>query len=875
MKKILQFVCVFAAIVMFVDGAVSATRGTNSQNNSRNSSVSRVGTDNAAVTRVVRGATMRPTTTNVSTRGAATVTSRSTSERESVRATSSRAATRRPVSTPRAAAVVPTVNITARAATTEKSTTSAAAETRTGAEYEKCKATYFECMDQFCKLKNDDYRRCSCSDRVFDLAASRKTLQDAGQQLTVFTENLDVVGMTAAQATAMRTESEGENALTADTSASKALLQAIMNSIRGEDTNVGGKYSSLNSVNLAFDTTNAFGMQDTGQVIAQYNGQNLYSAVYPQCRSAVRADCNDASLQRAITAYLMAVEQDCNTVQTAIETTRKQVKASIREGSAMLDLARVENRKNHNSDDITTCINNVEAAILSEQVCGAGYHKCLDNGEFIDVATGTPIAGVERFYELERLLTFADGVDAANQKLSQVQSNRAFVQTFESRTKKFAADALDKCVEQADVVWAEYLDKALLAIYYAQKAKVEQIKEGCFDFVSSCYVNGDKALTAAMKELAGDSVVLMQPDKITLTSTMCSDYIDSCNYMFDGDIISQYIGKHTNTDTLAACRAVAQQCFDSFGGANFENFYYPYSGIFESGQALDWFTLYEYTTVKDEKTDAIIVKRKSDKPVSRCAQQLAEIDSCNTEETLQQVFGGFDRARVSYTDTNGGEYSIDPVGNSFEYGLVNKVDEDTYSNVLAWRNRRMVGVATEIYNQVIDILRIQCMNVQGEFVEYKDVDPELYSATNACLIDISSDNIIYSEERYAGTKTTLAQMYGLGNDENICPKDYGLNVDMQSWGMCSCWENGARRSKNGTSAKCVPAFPVAGGSDAVGKKCNTNTEIKWGNTRYWCDANMTTPSGLVCPPDGGVSNDGQCTTNQNVSITGLPAPTEH
>ena len=50
-----------------------------------------------------------------------------------------------------------------------------------------------------------------------------------------------------------------------------------------------------------------------------FRRQNLYSAVYPQCRAAVRADCNDASLQRAITAYLMAVEQDCNTVQTAIE----------------------------------------------------------------------------------------------------------------------------------------------------------------------------------------------------------------------------------------------------------------------------------------------------------------------------------------------------------------------------------------------------------------------------------------------------------------------------------------------------------------------------------------------------------------------------
>ena len=151
--------------------------------------------------------------------------------------------------------------------------------------------------------------------------------------------------MTAAQANAMKTASDGENALTSDTSASKALLQAIMNSIRGTDSNVGGKYSDLNSSNISFDTANAFGMTDAGQAIAAYNGQNLYSAVYPQCRNAVKADCNDASLQRAVTAYLMAIEQDCNTVETAIVDKQKQMKSAIREGSVMLDLARVETGK--------------------------------------------------------------------------------------------------------------------------------------------------------------------------------------------------------------------------------------------------------------------------------------------------------------------------------------------------------------------------------------------------------------------------------------------------------------------------------------------------------------------------------------------------
>ena len=213
--------------------------------------------------------------------------------------------------------------------------------------------------------------------------STRQNIIDTNNKLTEFTENLDAVGLSAAQATAMHTASDGENALVADTSASKALLTAIMNSIRGGDTPVGGAMSDLNNINLSFDTVNMFGLTDTAAVIASYNGTELYNAVYPSCRNIVAADCNNASLQHAVTAYLMAIEQDCNTVQTALESKQKDLRAAVRESSAMLDLARIENRNKHNSDNMATCIGNVEAAVLSEEVCGANYHKCLDNGEFI------------------------------------------------------------------------------------------------------------------------------------------------------------------------------------------------------------------------------------------------------------------------------------------------------------------------------------------------------------------------------------------------------------------------------------------------------------------------------------------------------------
>ena len=892
----MYFICTFAVCIGIANAAVRDENATK-----RNSA----GTPTSAQNQTVSSRTA--STRAVAGRSATARTPSTVTSRIPGTSTITRSAAQRPASTRSAATVSRTATAKRKSAsgTTTARTASPVvsraaidtvsdvmSSTQIGAEYEQCKSAYFTCMDQFCQLKNDDYRRCSCSNRVFDLSEVRATMQDAGDQLTVFNENLDVVGMTAAQATAMKTASEGENALTSDTSASKQLLQAIMNSIRGDDASVGGKYSDLNSITLSFDTVNAFGMADAGQIIATYNGQNLYNAVYPQCREAVRADCTDAQLQRAITAYLMAIEQDCNTVQSAIDNQQKELKSAIRESSAMLDLARVENRQNHNSSDMAACLTNVENAVLSEEVCGAGYHKCLDNGEFIDVTTGAPISGVKNFYELGNLLKFADGVDAADQKLSKIASNRSFVKNFENRVKKFAEPELDKCTEIADEVWAEYLDKAMLDIYYAQQSKVAEIKQGCFDFVSTCYMNGEAGLTAAMKALTGEDTVILQPDRVALETEMCRDYIDSCNMMFyeqtDGqNIVTDYINNRQDTDTLTACRAVVQQCFDNFGGTRYENFYYPYSGLFKTGEALEWFTLYEY----DENGNL-----NTEEPVSKCAQQLKSITSCNTPEIMEKAFGGFDVITASKGTRNNetvffwnpdGEYKENgEAGKHRKYGTLAKdtvavdyvnAEGSTVTKpdarILSHHTPRPTGVATEIYNQIVDILTTQCTNVQGRFIELQFVKIGLYQEDNLCISNFAGSmeygggggqNQNYFED--SPESPNLVMRYDIGMNENMCPREYNLDVDTQSWGACLCWENGGRRSKHGQSPKCIAGFPVK--TEANDAACDPETYetdkfgYVWNNTAAPGDTNWctVTPSSLnqVCPVGSTENDNGIC-----------------
>ncbi len=814
MKKFLLFVC---ACLFCVSGADCAVRGENTV-----SRTTKPSTTTARATRTIASRT--PLKTNVSARSTKPVTilmpTTSKSTRKSARSTTT------------------TRNVSARTSTIS------AAETRTGIEYEQCKTAFFTCMDQFCQLKSDVFRRCSCSDRIFDFQNITETYQKANEQLSEFSENLDVVGMTKEQATAMKTASEGEDALGKDKTASKQLLQAIMNSIKGENAYVSGKYQDLNSIIISPDMSYSFGMEDSAQLVASYNGTNLYKAVFPKCRTIVQEDCNKASLQRAINAYLMSIEQDCNTVEAALQKQQKNLKAATYQSSAMLDLARVENRQKHNSDDVATCLENVESAIQSEEVCGSDYHKCLDYGQFIDITTGAPLTGVSDFYKLGELLTFKTDTDLKDQKLSAIAKNRQFVQFFEKKTKKFAESALDKCTENADFVWQQYLDKALLDIYYAQQDKVKIIKQSCLDLVANCYDKQNTSIANAMANLTGDSTLLLKPATISLTAEICSNYITSCNGMFNEDIIQAYMDNKDKIDSLNACRAIAKQCFDSFGGTGYGNFYYTQSGLFQHGNALDWFSLYEYI----DDTPTIL---------SPCAQQIANTPGC--EDKLEEAFGGFNK----YKDSQ---------NNTFVYSAV--ANDDTTRKI------RQTGVATEIYYQISDSLAHHCAGLGGYFVEYKYASQYGYKPTDFCKIDSSNvDSVFYINPDY-NSPNSLVYWYHFIPEENMCPLNYGVTVDTQSWGLCSCWENGGYRSKNGTIATCGPFLPAISGEDnslcSANILCSNNQTsaemcqqpYSSNSVQYWCQQSVKSSFEQICPTMNILNNDNsaRCADEDQVEI---------
>ena len=157
-----------------------------------------------------------------------------------------------------------------------------------------------------------------------------------------------------------------------------------------------------------------------------------------------------------------------------------------------------------------------------------------------------------------------------------------------------------------------------------------------------------------------------------------------------------------------------------------------------------------------------------------------------------------------------------------------------------------------------------------------------YDPTNLCMSNF---------EYISGTSDILTKIYSIGytsginangdnyaNDpqsENMCPRDYNLSVDTSSWGMCSCWENGGRRSKNGKSAKCLTAIPIESGTNdslCTHIMLDTNPTFDLVNDdTAWCIRDLTSSLNQVCPiGTTQIKTREQCDTAINTNHKSLP-----
>ncbi len=496
-----------------------------------------------------RATTPAPTTKGVITRAATTPTRATTSRTATVATT--------PTRTARTAGVRTT---TARAAT-DTETQKLTASDIINRDYKKCREVYYNCMDEFCANKDSQLKRCACSSRINEFDSTKKNLSTVEEKMLDFNQRLLTVNMDKEDAAALNKATEGETAFQQkDTSKSKQMLDEIAKKLNTSfnDSNFN---QSLGAISLSLNADAAFDTVDSlsGASTTAKTGTALYSAALPICREMAAEVCTDDELPIVESGYQMTIEQDCNTVAKSYETQNDQAREKLREGSALLDMSRLDIYQKRNSDDILTCKQKMLTMLTDSTVCGTNLEKCLDTtGRYIDPSTGEAFLTSE-LSNLSNLISRPD----TDQSWTSVPGNQVFVSYLNSK-KKFLEPAMENCQDIADSVWDAFVEDALAQIKLAQDSKLEEVRQSCTTLTAQCLT--DTAKTLQDFDARALSTFGVAADRTV--NAMCADVRNACTALLKttgGDVdwdtgVTDITTDKTFDTVMQTCREIGRAC---------------------------------------------------------------------------------------------------------------------------------------------------------------------------------------------------------------------------------------------------------------------------------------------------------------------------
>ena len=391
--------------------------------------------------------------------------------------------------------------------------------------YIECQAAYFTCMDQFCALQNEKYRRCACSSKLETIMARERALSNAAGQLQDFKNlNIESILKTPAEVKAMLSASSGELKLESvrDQSESAKKLTAIGDVLKDKKT---AATSTAGQLDIGGDIKQIWATTDliSGDTIANLTGPALYSAVNAQCSDLVRARCpSESTLNMITSAYGMYIENDCAALINALDKQLVSANATVRETNREMSVARINNYDAHNATNINDCVAAVRENLTADTACGANYVHCLDiTGLYLNRQTGEPIYSPNFFRLNEQLAVYGDILTNGENSTMIAELNGK---------KKFAEKTLETCRDIADDVWDEFLRTAITEIYQGQQEKIRQVKDECMDVVNQCY----DTTVGQLRDFSNLDDQMLVGARLVLAEEMCTNKLTSCSNLYGG-----------------------------------------------------------------------------------------------------------------------------------------------------------------------------------------------------------------------------------------------------------------------------------------------------------------------------------------------------
>ena len=421
-----------------------------------------------------------------------------------------------------------------------------------GTGYNDCRDAYFTCMDQFCGTLDDKYRRCACSSKIEEVKKRERALGNTANQLQDFRDlQLTVVDKSAAEVQAMVKGTAGENqqSFMKDSSAAASELSgisAILSKTKKQSLSTQGTLDIAGNIDTIWSTTGLM----AGANISNLTGEALYNAVHAQCAQMVIDKCPTPAIQTMVTsAYGMYIENDCNILLSTLDADKDNANATIRIAGKELQSVRLDNYNNHNSSDIHKCIAQVRQDITADTACGTDYIHCLDiTGLYLNITTGEPIYSPE-FYQLGYQISLSGDI------LTN-ETNRLLVAALSDK-RIFAERGLDTCRDISDIVWDEFVRKAITEIYQGQQERIRTVKNECLEVVNKCYDEKNQSL----KDFSNTDEKLLLGARLELSEQLCQEKLDACSNLYGG-------GTDGLTELLATMRnitnqQIGQQCVEA------------------------------------------------------------------------------------------------------------------------------------------------------------------------------------------------------------------------------------------------------------------------------------------------------------------------
>ena len=518
----------------------------------------------------------RANTQNTVTTARTTTSSKNVIKRNSTDKSRSAAPTRETSVVARTAKKQPTTARTAKQTSTKlisrkglsRSATPLTRESVMQRDFGKCRSVFFECMDEFCANKDAQLKRCACSSRNTEFVATQKSLDKVEDKLLDFSQHLLKVNMDPADAAVINQETEGEKAYneTKDKTASKKALDEIAKKLNTSFDSAENNMSALSwtlNVDAAFDSVDSL----SGTSTTAKNGLGLRNAALPICREVAAEVCSDYDISLVENSYNMAIEQDCNTVKKAYETQTQQARTKVLEGSALLDMTRLNNYQDNNSDDILTCKSKMLNMLSNTNVCVENLTKCLDiSGRYINPTTGEAFLSAD-LINISKLIVRPTNSDS----WARTPANAQFVSYLNSK-KKYLESATKNCQVIADDVWDVFVEDALAQIKLAQNAKLEEVRQSCTTLLAECLEKANDSLanfdSRALSTfgVATDKTANALCENVKTSCSAVMEYIpDDENATITADTdwsqgVTDIAAMESYTKIINTCREIGRDC---------------------------------------------------------------------------------------------------------------------------------------------------------------------------------------------------------------------------------------------------------------------------------------------------------------------------